>query len=152
MSHFAKIGLNNIVMQTVYMDTITSCTSGGLEREEIGCEHLRQNHGHETWLRCSINTSGGVHCEGRTPFRANMPEIGWYYNSEHDIFHPPQPEGCDSWTLNTTTGLWDPPIPRPELTEEDAMWARHYEWDESVYQADNTQGWVKISPDLSETP
>ena len=56
----------------------------------------------------------------------------------------------NSWILNTTTGVWEPPVAKPsgdnEPTEEerldasgnDLMWL----WDESAYQADNTKGWV----------
>ena len=43
------------------------------------------------------------------------------------IFYPPKPEGCDSWTLNTTTATWEPPVPHPE----DAL---SYTWDEDNQQ------------------
>ena len=39
-------------------------------------------------------------------------------------------------------GCWDPPIPRPELTEQQEADRMCYTWDESAYQADNTAGWV----------
>ena len=142
MAHYAKLGLDNIVTAVVAVDTIDCMTRGGIEREEIGLAHLVRVHGHELWKKCSYNTRGGVHSEGGTPFRANYPGIGWYYNSEHDIFHPAKPEGRDSWTLNTTTGMWDAPIAQPELTEAEVEAMSYYEWDEAAYQADNTTGWV----------
>jgi len=142
MAHFAKLGIDNVVTAVVAMDTITTMTRGGIEKEEIGLAHLIKHHGHENWKKCSYNTRGGVHSEGGTPFRANYPGIGWYYNSEHDIFHPAKPEGRDSWTLNTTTGMWDAPIAQPELTEAEVEAMSYYEWDEAAYQADNTTGWV----------
>jgi hypothetical protein len=40
-----------------------------------------------------------------------------------------------SWTYNTTTFVWEPPIPKPD---GNAI------WDEYAYQADNTTGWVTI--------
>ena len=152
MAHFAKLGLDNVVTAVLAMDTIDTMTRGGIEREDIGVAHLVKHHGHENWKKCSYNTSGGVHREGGTPFRANYPGIGWYYNSEHDIFHPARPVDRDgdtqnSWTLNTTTGHWDPPIPQPELTEEQSATSGYgYYWDESAYQEDNTQGWVFETP------
>jgi hypothetical protein len=140
MAHFAKLGLDNVVTAVVAMDTITTMTRGGIEREEIGLAHLVKHHGHELWKKCSYNTRGGVHSEGGTPFRANYPGIGWYYNSEHDIFHPAKPYA--SYTLNTTTGMWEAPLPQPELTEAEVAAMSYYRWDEDAYQADNTTGWV----------
>ena len=140
MAHFAKLGIDNVVTAVVAMDTITTMTRGGIEREEIGLAHLVKHHGHELWKKCSYNTRGGVHSEGGTPFRANYPGIGWYYNSEHDIFHPAKPYA--SYTLNTTTGMWEAPLPQPELTEEEVAAMSYYRWDEDAYQADNTTGWV----------
>jgi hypothetical protein len=149
MAHFAKLGIDNIVTAVVTMDTIDTMTRGGIEKEEIGLAHLIKHHGHENWKKCSYNSRGGLHYDpetnepsGKVGFRANYPGIGWYYNSEHDIFHPAKPDGCNSWTLNTTTGYWDPPIPQPELTEEQRELRSYYTWDEEAHQADNTTGWV----------
>ena len=145
MAHFAKLGLDNIVTAVVAMDTIDTMTRGGIEKEEIGLAHLVKHHGHDLWKKCSYNTYAGVHKEGGTPFRANYPGIGWYYNSEHDIFHPARPHA--SWTLNTTTGHWDAPIPEPERTEAEVEAMSYYTWDEEAYQADNTTGWVLNTPE-----
>ena len=145
MAHYAKLGLDNIVTAVVAVDTITCMTRGGIEKEEIGLAHLVKHHGHELWKKCSYNTYAGVHKEGGTPFRANYPGIGWYYNSEHDIFHPARPHA--SWTLNTTTGHWDAPIPEPERTEAEVEAMSYYTWDEEAYQADNTTGWVLNTPE-----
>lgn len=146
MAHFAKLGLDNIVTAVVAMDTIDTMTRGGIEKEEIGLAHLIKHHGHENWKQCSYNSRGGVHYgedgtpSGKAAFRANYPGIGWYYNSEHDIFHPARPYA--SYTLNTTTGMWEAPLPQPELTEEEVAAMSYYRWDEDAYQADNTTGWV----------
>ena len=126
MAHFAKLGVDNIVLEVVYMDTIKTMTSGGIEKEEIGVAYLKEHHGHETWKKCSFNTFGNVHNEGGTPFRANYPGIGDYYNSTNDIFHAPRPtdmngQSCTSWTLNTTTGLWTPPITKPIHTNDPSI-------------------------------
>ena len=153
MAHFAKLGIDNVVLRVAVVDNIRSMTVGGIEKEEIGLAHLVKHHGHELWKKCSYNSRGGVHYDsetnepsGKPAFRANYPGIGWYYNSEHDIFHPAKPEGRDSWTLNTTTGMWDATIAQPELTEEQIEARSYYEWDEAAYQADNTTGWVLETP------
>jgi len=145
MAHYAKLGLDNIVTAVVAVDTIDCMTRGGIEREEIGLAHLVRVHGHELWKKCSYNTRGGEHTGGGTPFRANYPGIGWYYSSEHDIFHPARPFA--SYTLNTTTGMWEAPLAQPELTEEQIEARSYYEWDEAAYQADKTTGWVLTTPE-----
>ena len=149
MAHFAKLGVDNIVLEVVYMDTIKTMTSGGIEKEEIGVAYLKEHHGHETWKKCSFNTYGNVHNEGGTPFRANYPGIGWYYDSTNDIFHSPRPtdkdgDPCTSWTLNTTTGLWTSPLTKPTLTDEETTASKIYQWDESAYLADNTKCWFLV--------
>ena len=75
--------------------------------------------------------------------RANYPSVGWIYDSTNDIFYPPldvdnKGKLMESWTLNTTTGTWTPPISLP--SDADTV---GYNWDESLYQSDNTKGWVK---------
>ncbi len=147
MAHFAKLGIDNKVIAVLTMDNITTMTNGGLEKEEIGIAHLIEHHGHENWKKCSYNTHAGVHDEGKTPFRANYPSIGDYYSTEHDIFYVPRPSDADgdlmnSHTLNTTTGMWDPPFAPPALTTEQQTAKSSYRWDESVWVGDNTKGWV----------
>ena len=151
MAHFAKLGIDNVVTAVLAVDTIDCMTRGGIETEEIGVAHLTKHHGHENWKKCSYNTRENVHRLGGTPFRANYPGIGWIYNSEHDIFHPPRPTDQDgdlmnSHTLNTTTGVWEPPSNAPTLTEEEEAAFKYYRWDESVWVADNTKGWVLVIP------
>ena len=80
MAHYAKLGVDNIVTDIVHVDTIDNMTSGGIEKEEIGIAHLTKHHGHENWRQCSYNTLRGQHLDGKTPFRANYPGIGWYYD------------------------------------------------------------------------
>ena len=151
MAHFAKLGIDNVVTAVLAVDTIDCMTRGGIETEEIGVAHLTKHHGHENWKKCSYNTRENVHRLGGTPFRANYPGMGWFYNSEHDIFHPPRPTDQDgdlmnSHTLNTTTGVWEPPSNAPTLTEEEEAAFKYYRWDESVWVADNTKGWVLVIP------
>ena len=113
------------------------------------------------WVQYSYNMMGGVHyvadATGANSFktpsedqstviaaqdgrqRKNCPGIGYKYDRVRDMFYEAQPYA--SWTLNTSTGLWVPPITMP--TDQDNA----YYWDESAYQADNTAGWTTVNPD-----
>ena len=142
MAHYAELGVDNIVKRVLFITNKDCMTDGGIEKEEIGRAHLETHHG-GTWMKCSNFTCDGVHVEGRTPFRANGPGVGWYYSSTHDIFYPPRPtdkdgESCVSWVLNTTTGKYDAPLTKPTDGAD-------YRWDESLYNSDNSQGWIKIA-------
>lgn len=89
------------------------------------------------WIQTSYNTKGGEHLLGGTPLRKNFAGIGYTYDKTRDAFIPPQPYA--SWTLNETTCLWDPPIVKPNTGR--------YEWNEELYQSDNTKGWVEVTDD-----
>lgn len=45
-------------------------------------------------------------------FRSNPAQIGCKYFEEEDVFISRQP--YHSWTLNTSTYKWEPPIAKPE--------------------------------------
>ena len=149
MAHYAQLGVDNIVVKVWTLDNINSMTAGGIEKDEIGQAYLKEHHGDLTLIKCSYNTHQGVHVKGGTPLRANFPGPGSYYNSTHDIFHDPIPfdkdgDSCTSWTLNTTTGVYEPPISMPALTDAEKTAGKFYYWDESAYQADNSTGWFLI--------
>ena len=97
------------------------------------------------WIQTSYNTRGGVHYEpnSNTPssdqskaLRKNYAAVGYTYDKTRNAFIPPQQ--FPSWTLNETTCLWDPPMPQPSD-------GKAYLWDESLYQSDNTKGWVEFT-------
>lgn len=75
------------------------------------------------WIQTSYNTQGNVHLLGGTPLRKNYAGIGYSYNEDLDAFIPPKP--YNSWLLNEDTGLWDPPIVRPN--DE-----KYYIWNEVI--------------------
>ena len=140
MAHYAQLGEDNIVTRVVVVNTRDCMNEGGIEKEDLGAQHLIGITGHLVWKKCSYNTCMGVHSGGGTPLRANFPSIGWYYNSTHNIFYPPRPvdedgDPCTSWTLNTTTGQWDPPVPKP--TGDGLFW-----WNETTYAGVSTTGWT----------
>ena len=130
MAHYAKV--NEGIVETVivaepeFFDTFVDDTPG-------------------KWIQTSYNTRGGVHYKpnSNTPssdqskaLRKNYAGIGYTYDKTRDVFIPPQP--FSSWTLNNTTCLWEPPMPIPSD-------GKTYRWDDSLYQSDNTKGWVEYT-------
>jgi hypothetical protein len=73
-----------------------------------------------SWIQTSYNTRRNQHPENR-PLRGNFAGVGYLYFAEHDIFV--YPCAFPSWTLNTQTADWDPPVPYP--TD-----GQRYLWDE----------------------
>lgn len=106
MAHYAKVidGTVNtiIVAEPEFFDSFVDDTAG-------------------EWIQTSYNTYGGVHSSGGTPLRKNYASIGYHYDSEAEAFYAPQP--YPSWTLNTSSYLWEAPVSYPE---DNAF----YEWDE----------------------
>jgi hypothetical protein len=129
MAHFALLDENNIV---------TFVTVG--RDEDNGKEAELNARTGQVYKQTSYNTRGGIYYTPGTSepdpdqskaFRKNYAGIGYTYDSVIDGFIPPQP--YPSWLLNTTTGLWEAPVPYP--TD-----GKQYTWDEA------TQSWVE-TPD-----
>lgn len=130
MAHYVKVvdGLvvNGIVAEPEFFDTFVDSSPG-------------------EWIKTSYNMRGGVYYdpvtnephadqagmiaadEGRQ--RKNYAGIGYTYDRERNAFIPPKP--WNSWTLNDTSCLWEPPVPYP--TD-----GAFYRWDE------DTTNWVEI--------
>jgi hypothetical protein len=94
MAHFAKIGIDNVVLAVLVVNNVDTMTPQGEEQEEIGIEFLRKLTGHETWKQTSYNGT----------FRKNYASIGYTYDSVRDAFIPPRLDS--SWTLDETTCTW----------------------------------------------
>tara|TARA_E500000318_G_scaffold108112_1_gene118379 strand:+ start:929 stop:1300 length:372 start_codon:yes stop_codon:yes gene_type:complete len=116
MAHYAFLNSENIVI-----DVIVGKDEGQGTDWEVEYGNFRGL----TCKRTSYNTYSGVHLNGGTPFRKNYAGIGFSYNEAIDGFVPPKP--FDSWTINETTGLWEPPTEYPDDYDENI-----YEWDEST--------------------
>jgi hypothetical protein len=130
MAHFAKINDSNIVEQVIVVsnDVATS--------ESAGVTFINNLYGtSDTWKQTSYNTYGNVHSLGGTAFRKNYGGIGYTYDASNGAFIAPKP--YNSWTLNSSTYLWEAPITYPD---DD----KGYYWNETLYQSDNTKGWVLV--------
>ena len=122
MASFAKIGLNNKVIEVLSVHNNELLDSNGVEQENIGIDFLTKLTGWSIWVQTSYNTHGGVHNNNKTPLRKNHAGIGYTYDQDRDAFIPPKP--YNSWILNETTCLWEAPIAKPE---DDNL----YSWNET---------------------
>ena len=123
MAHFAQIGYENKVLRVSVVRNEDILDGNGNESEEVGIQFLKSVHGHLTnWLQTSYNNN----------FRFRYAGIGMIYDNQHDVFLLPQQ--YPSWTLNTETYLWEPPVPEPELTKEQRDGGSYYEWNEETQE------------------
>ena len=133
MAHFAKLNSENIVERVEVVSNEVATT------EQAGVTFLQSLYGADTiWKQTSYNTSAGVHSEGGTAFRKNFASVDDVYDSTRDAFISPQPYA--SWTLNETTCKWEAPLSIP--SDADTVC---YQWNEELYQSDNTKGWVEVT-------
>jgi hypothetical protein len=121
MAHYAELNHENIVIQVI---------PGWDEDVKSGMEQLLLLETGNIWKRTSYNTVGGVHSNGKKPFRKNFASIGYAYDAHRDAFIPPRP--FPSWILNEESCVWDAPTPMPK----DGL----YYWDEA------TASWVAQPP------
>ena len=127
MASFAKIGLNNKVIEVLSVVNEVLHDSNGVEQEDIGIDFLTKLTGYPVWKQTSYNTHGGVHNNGGTPLRKNHAGIGYTYDEDRDAFIPPKP--FNSWILNEDTCLWEAPVAKStEELEEN----QYYSWNESI--------------------
>jgi hypothetical protein len=128
MASFAKIGLNNKVIEVLSVHNNELLDSNGVEQEINGIDFLTKLTGYPVWKQTSYNTSGGVHKLGGTPFRKNHAGIGMTYDEDRDAFIPEKPYA--SWVLNEDTCLWEAPVAIPTLTQEQINNQNYYIWNE----------------------
>ena len=124
MAHFAKLGVGNLIERVEVVSNDIATT------EQAGIDFLQNLYKDRAiWKQTSFNTKGGAHKTGGTPFRKNFASIGYTYDQTRDAFIPPK--NYNSWVLNETTCLWDPPVARPELTQEQIDNNNYYTWNET---------------------
>ena len=91
MASFAKIGLNNKVIEVLSVHNNVLKDSNGVEQEVNGIDFLTKLIGYPVWKQTSYNTHGGVHSYGGTPLRKNHAGIGMTYDEDRDAFIPKKP-------------------------------------------------------------
>jgi hypothetical protein len=115
MAHFAKIGLNNKIIEVLLVHNNELKDSNGVEQEINGVDFLTKLTGWAIWKQTSYNAN----------FRKNFASIGCTYDEDKDAFIPPKP--FSSWILNENTCQWESPIPMPN----DASIDKIYSWNET---------------------
>ena len=146
MAHFAKLDENNIVLEVIVVSDADAPTE---EAGQAFCRKLFKDEA-SVWKQTSYNTHGGVHVLGGTPLRKNFAGKGFTYDADKDAFIQPKEPDQQEWVLNETTCQYEAPIPMPETYIDGQTYngepvPDQYVWEDDVYRADNTQGWVKIN-------
>ena len=113
MASFAKIGLNNKVIEVLSVHNNELLDSNGVEQEVNGIDFLTKLTGWSIWVQTSYNNN----------FRKNHAGIGFTYDEDKDAFIPPKT--YNSWILNETTCLWEAPTAYPTDGEK-------YLWNETT--------------------
>jgi len=102
MASFAKIGLNNKVIEVQSVHNNELLDSNGVEQEVNGIDFLTKLTGWSIWVQTSYNNN----------FRKNHAGIGYTYDEDRDAFISKKP--YNSWVLNETTCLWEAPVAYPD--------------------------------------
>ena len=116
MAHFAKIGLNNKVINVVTVNNNELLDADGVEQEVLGCQFLEGITGWAVWKQTSYNAN----------FRKHFAGIGYTYDEDRDAFIAPKP--FNSWVLNEETCNWEAPVAKPDdenkyiWSEENQQW------------------------------
>jgi len=113
MASFAKIGLNNKVIEVLSVHNNELLDSNGVEQENIGVDFLTKLTGWAIWVQTSYNNN----------FRKNHAAIGYTYDEDRDAFIPKKPYA--SWILNETTCNWEAPVALPDTENR-------YNWNEET--------------------
>jgi hypothetical protein len=123
MAHYAQINSDNVVVNVLVMDNDMETNDG----EQACIDWLQANVHADDWVKTSYNNN----------IRKQYAGVGYTYDSSKDKFISPQPYA--SWALDSDDD-WQAPIALPDDASADKM----YVWDEDVYQADNSAGWVLV--------
>ena len=153
MAHFAKLGVNGKVIAVHVLNNTDMLNADNVEDESVGQQRLQQIHGWpaQMWIQTSYNTRGGKHYDANgdlsgdqsKAFRGNYAGIGYEWDETNQLFFSPQPYA--SWTKNTTTATWVPPITAPSIETylDDSSTTQSWliTWNETAYQGNNSKGW-----------
>ena len=116
MTHFAKIGLNNKIIQIVSINDDVLLDAENNTVEKLGIDYLTNLYGWSIWKQTFKDGSQ----------RKNYAQIGGTYDEDKDAFIAPKP--YPSWLLDETTCKWKAPVDEPNDSN-------YYKWNEE------TQSW-----------
>ena len=112
MASFAKIGLNNKVIEVLSVHNNELLDANGVEQEINGINFLTNLKGWAIWKQTFTNGT-----------RKNYAGIGYTYDEDRDAFIPKKP--YNSWILNETTCQWEAPVALPDTENR-------YNWNEET--------------------
>ena len=112
MASFAKIGLNNKVIEVLSVHNNELLDANGVEQEVNGINFLTNLTGWAIWKQTFTNGT-----------RKNYAGIGYTYDEDRDAFIPKKPYA--SWILNEETCRWEAPSAMPDD-------GKNYTWNEST--------------------
>jgi hypothetical protein len=112
MASFAKLGLNNKVIEVLSVNNNELLDSNGVEQEVNGIDFLTKLTGWSIWKQTSYNNN----------IRKNFAGKGYTYDEDRDAFIAPKP--FNSWVLNEDTCQWEAPVAYPDDGER-------YTWNET---------------------
>ena len=146
MAHFAQLDDNNVVINVIVVNDSDTTDDNGVETESVGIAFCQNLLGKDTnWKKTSYNTRAGKYynadgTEGdqSKAFRKNFAAVGMIWDEDKDMFY--SVKLYDSWTLNLTTGEWDPPTPYPDT--ETGGKKDSYEWNEETKSWDKVDGQI----------
>ena len=120
MAHFAELDGSNVVLRVCVVDN-AHVPSDKHTDGETWCANFWGG----TWKQTTYTGK----------FRKQYAGVGFTYDATKDKFISIKPYA--SWALDSSDD-WQAPNDKPDDGEE-------YKWDESAYQADNDNGWTKVS-------
>ena len=119
MAHYAQVNSDNVVVNVLVMDNEMETNEG----EQACIDWLQANVHADDWVKTSYNNN----------IRKQFAGVGYSYDVDKDKFIAPQLFA--SWALDSDDN-WQAPITMPDDDKK-------YSWNEDVYQADNSKGWVE---------
>tara|TARA_B100000035_G_C20991386_1_gene550328 strand:+ start:1085 stop:1465 length:381 start_codon:yes stop_codon:yes gene_type:complete len=118
-AHYARVNSDNIVTYVTPIPNSMITDENGTEHEDRAIDHLNATvptSDGDRWIQTSYNNN----------FRVRYAGLGYTWDEERNAFIEPKP--FESWTFNTGTLSWDPPVPMPEVTDGTVG----YVWDEDI--------------------
>ena len=141
MASFAKIGLNNKVIEVLSVHNDVLKDAGGIEQEVLGIDFLTKLTGWSIWKQTSYNTRSGVHKLGGTPFRKNHAGPGYTYDEDRDAFIPKKLYA--SWVLNESKCQWEAPVEYPSTQIQGKTDIDGNPVNDFYYWNEETTSWVE---------
>ena len=162
--YFALIDENNIVERVIHLDDndVTNPETNEIDLD-YGLNECVRKYGGEWVVSAgdSVISYMNRNLDETLRYDNTYPELpeelrvvrertavkGYTYDRENNRFLPPQSPHA-SWTYDRNSHEWVPPIPYPNnfrnyLTDNTVQTnGVVFEWNEELYQSDNTQGWV----------